>query len=97
CGLGQTAPNPVLTTIRYFADEYEAHITHKRCPAGSCLALVDFIIDPEKCTGCTVCAKHCPVNAISGERKKAHVIDTSVCAKCGKCITSCAFGAIYKK
>ncbi len=97
CGLGQTAPNPVLTTIRYFADEYEAHIRDKRCPAGSCLALVDFIIDPEKCTGCTVCAKHCPVNAISGERKKVHVIDTSICAKCGKCITSCAFGAIYKK
>ncbi len=97
CGLGQTAPNPVLTTIKYFADEYEAHIAHKRCPAASCLALVDFAIDPETCTGCTVCAKHCPVNAISGERKKVHVIDTSVCAKCGKCITSCSFGAIYKK
>jgi NADH-quinone oxidoreductase subunit F len=97
CGLGQTAPNPVLTTLRYFPEEFEAHIRDKRCPAGSCLALVDFIIDPAKCTGCTVCAKHCPVNAIAGERKKVHVIDTKVCAKCGKCITSCAFGAIYKK
>ena len=97
CGLGQTAPNPVLTTIKYFHEEFEAHIRDKRCPAGNCLALVDFIIDPEKCTGCTVCAKNCPVNAIAGERKKVHVIDTKVCAKCGKCITSCAFGAIYKK
>jgi NADH-quinone oxidoreductase subunit F len=97
CGLGQTAPNPALTTMKYFADEYEAHIKEKRCPAGSCLALVDFVIDPEKCTGCTVCAKSCPVGAISGERKKPHVIDTKICAKCGKCITSCNFGAIYKK
>ncbi len=97
CGLGQTAPNPALTTMKYFADEYEAHIKDKRCPAGSCLALVDFCVDPEKCTGCTVCAKSCPVNAISGERKLAHVIDTSICVKCGKCITSCNFDAIYKK
>jgi NADH-quinone oxidoreductase subunit F len=97
CGLGQTAPNPALTTMNYFADEYEAHIKDKRCPAGSCLALVDFCVDPEKCTGCTVCAKSCPVNAISGERKTPHVIDTSICVKCGKCITSCNFGAIYKK
>jgi len=97
CGLGQTAPNPALTTMKYFAEEYEAHIKDKRCPAGSCLALVDFCIDPEKCTGCTVCAKSCPVSAISGERKQAHVIDTSICVKCGKCITSCNFGAIYKK
>ncbi len=97
CGLGQTAPNPVLTTIRYYRDEFEAHIHDKRCPAGSCSALVDFFIDPEKCTGCTVCAKNCPVDAIAGERKKVHVIDNSICVKCGKCITSCNFDAVYKK
>jgi NADH-quinone oxidoreductase subunit F len=97
CALGGTAPNPVLTTIKYFGDEYEAHIKDKRCPAASCAALVDFCIDPQKCTGCTVCAKNCPVNAISGERKKAHTIDNSICAKCGKCITVCTFGAVYKK
>jgi NADH-quinone oxidoreductase subunit F len=97
CGLGQTAPNPVLTTIKYFGDEYEAHIRDKRCPAASCAALVDFCIDPEKCTGCTVCAKNCPVNAITGERKSVHTIDTSICAKCGKCITVCTFDAVYKK
>jgi len=97
CGLGQTAPNPVLTTLKYFPEEYEAHIKDKRCPAASCTALVDFCIDPEKCTGCTVCAKSCPVDAIKGERKKVHVIDTSICAKCGKCVTVCTFGAVYKK
>jgi NADH-quinone oxidoreductase subunit F len=97
CGLGQTAPNPVLTTLKYFPEEYEAHIKDKRCPAASCTALVDFCIDPEKCTGCTVCAKNCPVDAIAGERKKVHVIDTEKCAKCGKCITVCTFGAVYKK
>jgi len=96
CGLGQTAPNPVLSTLRYFRDEYEAHIAAKKCPAGSCLALVEFGIDPEKCTGCTLCAKNCPVSAISGERKKTHVIDTSKCVKCGRCITSCNFGAVLK-
>jgi len=97
CGLGQTAPNPVLTTIKYFGDEYEAHIKEKRCPASSCTALVDFCIDPEKCTGCTVCAKNCPVDAITGERKAVHTIDTSLCAKCGKCVTVCTFSAVYKK
>ena len=97
CGLGQTAPNPVLSTIRYYRDEYLAHIVDKRCPTASCSALVDFIIDPEKCTGCGICAKNCPVNAIAGEPKKVHVIDTSICAKCGKCITVCNFDAVYKK
>ena len=96
CGLGQTAPNPVLTTIRYYRDEYQAHIREKKCPAGSCNPLVDFNIDPTKCTGCTLCAKNCPVDAIKGKPKEAHVIDNSICVKCGKCITSCQFGAIYK-
>jgi len=97
CGLGQTAPNPVLSTLRYYRDEYIAHIVDKRCPTATCSALVDFIIDPEKCTGCGVCAKNCPVDAIAGEPKKPYVIDTSICAKCGKCITVCNFDAVYKK
>jgi len=96
CGLGQTAPNPVLTTIRYYRQEYDAHISDLHCPAASCSALVEFHIDPEKCTGCAVCAKNCSVGAISGERKKEHVIDNSICVKCGKCITSCNFDAVYK-
>ena len=96
CGLGQTAPNPVLSTIRFYRNEYEAHIAEKRCPSSACSALVDFMINPEKCTGCTICAKNCPVNAISGKPKQTHVIDNSVCVKCGKCITSCNFDAVYK-
>ncbi|MCU0639030.1 MAG: NADH-quinone oxidoreductase subunit NuoF [Candidatus Krumholzibacteria bacterium] len=96
CGLGQTAPNPVLSTIRFYRNEYEAHIAEKRCPSSACSALVDFKINPEKCTGCTICAKNCPVNAISGKPKQTHVIDNSVCVKCGKCITSCNFDAVYK-
>ena len=96
CGLGQTAPNPVLTTLRYFRHEYDAHIDERKCPAKSCEALVDFFIDPEKCVGCTSCAKNCPVDAISGEPKKVHVINTDKCVKCSRCITSCNFGAVYK-
>jgi NADH-quinone oxidoreductase subunit F len=97
CGLGQTAPNPAITTIKYYRDEYDAHIKDKRCPAGTCTALVDFFIDSEKCTGCTLCAKKCPVEAITGEPKKAHVIDRGKCVRCGQCIASCRFEAIYTK
>ena len=97
CGLGQTAPNPVLSTIRYFRDEYEAHIYEKRCPAGACKKLARFIIDPEKCKGCSACARKCPVNAISGQIKSPFVIDQDKCIKCGTCVDSCKFGAIYKK
>jgi NADP-reducing hydrogenase subunit HndC len=96
CGLGQTAPNPVLSTLRYFKDEYVAHIVDKKCPAGVCKSLLQFTIDPEKCKGCTACAKNCPVNAISGEKKKPHTIDTAKCIKCGNCIEKCKFDAIYK-
>lgn len=94
CGLGQTAPNPVLTTIKYFRDEYEAHIKEKRCPAKSCKKLITYEIDPEKCTGCTICARNCPVNAISGERKSPHYIDQNICIKCGVCFSKCKFDAI---
>ncbi len=97
CGLGQTAPNPVLTTLKYFHEEYDAHIKDKRCPAASCTALVDFCIDPAKCTGCTLCVKSCPVDAIAGEKKAVHAIDAAKCVKCGKCITVCTFGAVYKR
>jgi NADH-quinone oxidoreductase subunit F len=94
CGLGQTAPNPVLTTIKYFRDEYEAHIHEKKCPAKSCKGLLKYKVDPEKCTGCMVCRKNCPVNAISGERKEIHSIDQEVCIKCGICFEKCRFDAI---
>lgn len=94
CGLGQTAPNPVLTTIQYFRDEFEAHIAEKKCPAGECTALVTYAINPENCIGCTKCAKNCPVGAITGAVKSAHTIDTSICIKCGKCAENCRFGAV---
>ena len=94
CGLGQTAPNPVLTTIRYFRNEYEAHIREKKCPAHQCAALISYRIDPNVCTGCTLCARNCPVKAISGEVKKPHVIDPEICIKCGKCKAVCRFGAV---
>lgn len=94
CGLGQTAPNPVLTTIKYFRDEYEAHIRDRKCPAKSCKTLLTYEIDPEACTGCMVCAKKCPVDAIEGERKIPHVIDQELCIKCGDCYRRCRFDAI---
>jgi len=94
CGLGQTAPNPVLTTLRYFREEYEAHIKEKKCPAKVCRSLVVYQILEDKCTGCGVCLKNCPFNAISGERKKPHVINQDACVKCGICFDSCKFDAI---
>ncbi|MBR5108667.1 MAG: NADH-quinone oxidoreductase subunit NuoF [Clostridia bacterium] len=97
CGLGQTAPNPVLSTIKFFRHEYEAHIRDKKCPAHHCQALLSYVIDPEKCRGCTACARVCPGGAISGEVKKPHVIDPSKCLKCGACIEKCRFGAISKQ
>ena len=97
CGLGQTAPNPVLSTLKYYRDEYEAHVKEHRCPAGACKALTNFTIDPDKCKGCTLCARNCPVGAITGAVKEAHVIDTNKCIKCGVCMEKCKFGAVVKK
>lgn len=96
CGLGQTAPNPVLATIRYFRDEYIAHIVDKKCPAGVCKSLLQYTIDPVKCRGCTLCARVCPAGAITGTVKNPHVIDQSKCIKCGACMEKCKFGAISK-
>lgn len=97
CGLGQTAPNPVLSTLRYFRHEYEAHIYKKECPAHYCKAFARYTINPDKCKGCTLCARNCPVEAISGSVKRPHVIDPAKCIKCGACKSSCKFGAIEIK
>ena len=97
CGLGQTAPNPVISTLRYFRDEYIAHIVDKKCPAGVCKSLLSFEIIPEKCKGCSACSRVCPADAISGVIKQPFVIDKDKCLKCGACIEKCKFGAIIKK
>jgi NADP-reducing hydrogenase subunit HndC len=97
CGLGQTMPNPVLSTMRVFEDEYRAHVVDKKCPAGVCAELLEFVVVPEKCVGCTLCARVCPVNCISGKAKEVHVIDQAACIKCGACLDKCKFDAIIKR
>ena len=97
CALGKTAPNPVISTLKYFRDEYISHIVDKKCPTGECSALASYKIDPDKCIGCTLCSRKCPVGAISGEKKQPHTIDTDKCIKCDACIQTCKFGAISKK
>ena len=95
CGLGQTSPNPVLSMLDNFRDEYVTHVTQKKCPAGQCKSLMEYVVNAENCVGCTACARVCPVNAITGERKEIHLIDPSVCIKCGACIEKCKFDAIF--
>ena len=97
CGLGQTMPNPVLSTMRVFEDEYRSHVVDKKCPAGVCAELLEFVVVPEKCVGCTLCAKVCPVNCISGKAKEVHIIDQAACIKCGACLDKCKFDAIIKR
>ena len=94
CGLGQSAPNPVLSTLRYFKDEYLKHIRDRTCPAGVCKALIHYRIIEDKCVGCQACAKACPVECISGEKKQPHTIDEPKCIKCGVCLSTCKFDAV---
>ena len=96
CGLGQTAANPVISTMKYFREEYEAHVYDKKCPAGSCQALLEFFIT-EDCIGCTKCARNCPVSCISGKVKERHAINTDECIKCGNCMEVCPVGAVIKR
>ncbi|MEQ8176593.1 MAG: NADH-ubiquinone oxidoreductase-F iron-sulfur binding region domain-containing protein, partial [Syntrophomonadaceae bacterium] len=97
CALGKTAPNPVLSTLRYFREEYESHIKEHRCTAGVCRSLTEFYVDPQKCNGCSLCEKNCPVNAISGEKKEPHVINQELCIRCGDCFNRCNFQAVLVK
>ena len=96
CGLGRAAPNPVLSTLEHFRDEYLAHVVDKKCPAHKCTGLIRYEIDPEKCVGCTVCARNCPVPCIAGKRKEPHEIDQPRCIKCGKCFEVCRFDAVKR-